>query len=518
MFASVRIAKYISRVKTSSQTREYAIVDIETTGGYAAGSSITEIAILIHNGKEVISRYTSLVNPQRNIPLPIFALTGINNEMVQDAPSFGEIAGEVFRQLEGRVFVAHSVNFDYSFVKHQLEQAGYRFSAPKLCTVRMSRKIKPGLRSYGLGKLCRALNIPITDRHRAGGDADATAILFSRLLEWDTEGHIPAMLKKNSGEQRLPPNLPKEDFEALPGRPGVYYFHDRGGKVVYVGKAINIKKRVASHFTGHNPNPQRQHFLRSIFSISFEVCATELMALLLECHEIRRLWPAYNRALKRFEPKYGLYSYEDQNGYLRLAVGKLARYQSCIQPFGRLYDAAKTLNALIAMFELDRRLCIFGPAPRAWAGGEIAATGVLPVQPNASLQQTEPPAGGEAGTPFGEKTAAFAGELPAAGVYNDRVNRALEYLSEAQPTFAIVDKGRDDTEKSCVWVEKGTFHAMGYLSSETDLTRPEDIRSSLKRYSSNYYSMQLIYSFAERYPGKVLQVTPSSDFSPASFE
>src|SRR5690606_31273963 len=184
---------------------------------------------------------------------------------------------------------AHNVNFDYSFIKHHLENAGYSFNAQRLCTVRLSRKIKPGLKSYSLGKLCDALSIPLIDRHRAVGDATATAILFSRLLEWDTEGHISGMLVKKSKEQQLPPNLPREDFEKLPSRPGVYYFKDQSGKVVYVGKAKNIRKRVSSHFTGHNPKPQRQHFLRSIYSIEYEQCGTELLAFLLEALEIKRL-------------------------------------------------------------------------------------------------------------------------------------------------------------------------------------------------------------------------------------
>lgn len=471
-------------MKSKALPIEYAIVDIETTGGYAAGSSITEIAILVHDGKKVVDRFTTLVNPGREIPLPIFALTGIDNEMVKDAPPFEEIAQRVFEMLQNRVFVAHSVNFDYSFVKHHLEQAGYRFTAPKLCTVRMTRKIRPGLRSYSLGNLCHALDIAIKDRHRAGGDADATAILFSRLLEWDTEGVIPEMLKKNSGEQRLPPNLPKEDFEALPSCPGVYYFRDRGGKVIYVGKAVNLKKRVASHFTGHNPNPQRQHFLRNIYSITFEPCATELMALLLECHEIRRLWPVYNRALKRFEPKYGLYSYEDQKGYLRLAVGKLGRHQACTLPFGMLYDAVKTLNALVDQYDLDRRLCVFGSARPQYAQPYLAGR---PDPPNPQLGNDRP------------------ADLPPVAEYNDRVNQALEYLLENQPTFAIVDKGLEESEKSCIWVEKGSFYAMGYISSESDLMAPEDIRDSLTRYPSSHYSMQLIYAFAERHPAKVLR-------------
>ena len=161
---------------------EYAIVDIETTGGNARASRITEIAIFIHNGIEVIERWETLVNPQKEIPLPIFALTGINNKMVRDAPIFDDIAPKVFEMLSNRIFVAHNVNFDYSFVYHELEQSGFKWTASKLCTVRAARKIRPGFQSYSLGKLCKSLDIPLENQHRAGGDTEATAILFSRLL------------------------------------------------------------------------------------------------------------------------------------------------------------------------------------------------------------------------------------------------------------------------------------------------------------------------------------------------
>jgi DNA polymerase-3 subunit epsilon len=318
--------------------QEYAIVDIETTGGNASGSRITEIAIIIHDGVTVIDRWETLVNPQKEIPLPIFALTGINNEMVRDAPIFDDISEKVLEMLAERIFVAHNVNFDYSFVRHQLEESGFKWTAKKLCTVRAARKIRPGFGSYSLGNLCRSLEIPVENRHRAGGDADATAILFSRLMEWDDEGEIEKMVKKTAQDQRLPPNLPPEDFEQLPEKPGVYYFYNQVKKVIYVGKAVNLKKRVASHFTGHNVKPQRQHFLRDIHGISFEVCGTELMALLLECTEIRKLWPTYNRALKRFEAKYGLYQYEARSGYRYLGIGKLAKFQTCIQEFNSEYD------------------------------------------------------------------------------------------------------------------------------------------------------------------------------------
>lgn len=175
---------------------EYAIVDIETTGGHARSSRMTEIAILIHDGHHVVERWESLINPEQDIPLAIFALTGIDNDLVANAPVFGDIAQHVFDLLEGRIFVAHNVNFDYSFIRHQLEEEGFKWGARKLCTVRLSRKIKPGFPSYSLGKLCDDLGIPISNRHRAGGDAEATALLFASLLESDHEGVLEEMLKK----------------------------------------------------------------------------------------------------------------------------------------------------------------------------------------------------------------------------------------------------------------------------------------------------------------------------------
>ena len=161
----------------------YAIVDIETTGSYAKANGITEIAIVIHDGSEIIQRYQTLINPGTSIPVYIRALTGISNEMVQDAPYFRDVAAEIFELLNGKIFIAHNVNFDYSFVRYHLADSGYDLNCKKLCTVRLSRKIFKGLPSYSLGKLCRSLSIENNARHRAAGDAEATAILFSMLLE-----------------------------------------------------------------------------------------------------------------------------------------------------------------------------------------------------------------------------------------------------------------------------------------------------------------------------------------------
>src|SRR3954468_15629602 len=255
----------------------YAIVDIETTGGYASNNGITEVAIVLHNGKAIEGRYQTLINPRQKIPVYITALTGINQSMVADAPAFNEVASNIHRLLNDRVFVAHNVNFDYSFLKHHLQAAGLDLNCSKLCTVRLSRQVFPGLPSYSLGNLCRHFDIPVTERHRAGRDVTATSILFEHLLTNGAQTFIERSLKR-SKEQSLPPHLPREKVDCLPYGPGVYYFHDAKGKVVYVGKAKNVKYRVSSHFTHNGAGRQRPEFLRTIHDISYQSCATELMA------------------------------------------------------------------------------------------------------------------------------------------------------------------------------------------------------------------------------------------------
>jgi len=451
----------------------YAVVDIETTGGFASGSGITEIAILIHDGNAVIERYETLINPQRPIPLSIQVLTGINDQMVADAPLFSDVAARIHQLLSGCVFVAHNVNFDYSFVKHHLSLAGYSFDAPRLCTVRMSRQIKPGLKSYSLGKLCDALGIKIENRHRAGGDAQATAILFSRLLSWDLEGQIPAMLKRNSKDQQLPPNLSREDFLKLPSGAGVYYFKDKLGKEIYVGKALNLKKRVASHFTGHNQGPQRQHFLREIFAIDFELCGTELMAFLLEAAEIKRLWPKYNRAMKRPEPRFALYTYEDSEGFTRLALGKFSKSQQAIQVFDREADGIRMLRKLVIDYKLSAQRCNYGRYP-------LFASESEQIQLLSSSWQ-----------------ALDAQE------YNARVVDALDEYASNLASFVILDQGRKPEEQSCLYVHKGRLLRMGYIQDSADLSDISEMLERLPLYSANHYMNQLVVRYAEAHPGKV---------------
>jgi DNA polymerase III subunit epsilon len=450
----------------------YAIVDIETTGSYAANNGITELAIVLHDGNKIVDRFETLINPLAAIPQYVQVLTGIHPDMLKDAPVFSDVAFRVFEMLKDAVFVAHHVNFDYSFIRHQLETCGFELDAKKLCTVRLSRKIFPGLPGYSLGKLCRDLDIPIQNRHRAGGDADATVILFEKILRKDTQGAIRQMLQGKSREQYLPPNLPAEQIGSVPYTPGVYYFHDQKGKVIYVGKAKNLRSRVCSHFSNNHPGLRKQEFLRNIYSVTWRDCGTELMAFLMECVEIRRLWPAYNSSLKRFEQTYGLYVYEDQSGYLRLTIEKKKQNLLTYYSFNGLSEGWQVLRKLVREFELCPKLCFIQKGNETCSGLSINTC-------RGACEQKEN-----------------------APEYNQRLVAALESLQEMLPSFMIRDRGRDSSEESCVLIEKGRFYGMGYLDKELQIQSLETLKEQLTAYPENDYMRGLVYTYAEKWPEK----------------
>lgn len=442
----------------------YAIVDIETTGGHASSNGITEIAIFVHDGNRVTGKFHTLVNPGRNVPLYITALTGISNEMLADAPLFDEIAADVWAFLENNIFVAHNVNFDYSFLKHQLKHSGYNLDVKKLCTVRLGRKVFPGLPSYSLGNLCRSLGISISNRHRASGDAAATVTLFEKLLEHDTNGYVQTMLKKHSGDQWLPLQLDKSAIDALPTCTGVYYFHDRKSRIIYVGKAVNIRKRVSSHFTHNDAEKKRQHFLRHVASITYQSCITELEALVLESAEIKRLWPKYNYSQKQPERKFALYSFEDGRGYMRLAIDKRKKNLPALYQFNLLHEGLVMLNRMIDEFGLNPKLCFTDKS-------RITTE---------DLSFMDPP-----------------------HIYNGKVKVALENLEAALPSFAIMEKRLSDNGQLCLLIDRGQFYGMGYLPEGKSYNNINDIREAIQPLADNDFIRNSVYAYAEAYPEKV---------------
>jgi DNA polymerase III subunit epsilon len=443
----------------------YAIVDIETTGGYAAGHRITEIAIYHHDGMQITDTFHTLVNPGRNIPYYITGLTGITSEMVLSAPSFSDIAPTLLQKLDGKVFVAHNAHFDYSFLKKEFEQSGINWQAKKLCTVRLSRKIIPGLRSYSLGSLAESLGIGITNRHRAGGDAAATVKIFDELLQRDRDSYILKALKKNSGETILPPNLPKEEFDRLPAKCGVYYFHDARGNVIYVGKAINIKKRIAGHFTGDAREWSRSKIRNEIHHITYELTGNELIALILESQEIRKLWPRYNQAQKYRVEEWGIYDYEDRNGYLRFSVNVVTRGSRPLIRFTAKGDAWNFLWEKVRQFELCPKLC----------GLQVAKGLCFNYQ---------------AGDCHGACMC-----VEEVKKYNRRIEKAILSFSAEGSSVAIIGKGRSAEEQSLVLVEKGNYFGYGFFDQQVSISDLESARTYVRKSVETPTVQNLINSY-----------------------
>ena len=448
----------------------FAIVDIETTGSFASANGITEIAIVIHDGEKVIHFYESLVNPLVPIPFFIQRLTGIDNEMVASAPKFTEIAGQVHELLQDKVFVAHNVNFDYSFVKHHLKAAGFDLDTRKLCTIRLARKVLPGMGSYGLGKLTHQLGIRHKDAHRAGSDARATAELLSIIIEKDTTGVLQSMLKGRNRESYLPPHLPVSEVDSLPASPGVYYFQNAAGKTIYVGKAKNLHRRVKSHFSNNRASRQKQDFIRETVRITYRQCATELMAEILESAEIRRIWPIHNRSQKGYLAQFALITYDDMQGYTRFTIEKCRPGYQPLYTFNTIAEGERRLKELAEEFALCPRLC------------------------NLAVY-TEDPRGCDC-----------EDHLPP-GVYNKIVAEAVKTLKKRLPTFALVDKGLDENEHSCILVKEGNFCGMGYLDfDKAELKNLETLQQTMEPLQDNDHIRNLIFRHATEYPEKCVML------------
>lgn len=443
----------------------YAIVDIETTGGYAGFHRITEVAVVHHDGHTVTGVHQTLINPERDIPPYITALTGITPEMVVHAPTFREVADEILTWLEGRVFVAHNAQFDFGFLKKEFNAIGVKWDAQRLCTVRISRRLIPGLRSYSLGRLTEHLGITIDGRHRAGGDAQATAQVFEVLLRRDSTGEIGKMLRRTSRETTLPPNLERDELEKLPEATGVYYFHNVRGEIIYVGKAKNIRKRISGHFSGTAPEWNRTSIRNEIHRISFQLTGTELIALILEAQEIRKWWPRYNLAQKEKRERWGVLSYTDQAGYQRLVVNVVRKGSQPLIELETKGDAWNMVWQLVREFSLCPKLS--GLEKTAGVCAEVASGSC-----NGACIGSEPP-----------------------HQYNERLKAASDHLSGHDENLAVVDKGRKRGERSVVVVKNGRFAGFGYYAKDEPMETWDHVLQKITPSRENQMVSYLVNSW-----------------------
>ena len=295
-----------SYLENSCHEATFAVVDVETTGSIASNDRITEFAAYkVHRGK-IVDEYTTLVNPGRHIPNFITNMTGISDEMVYGAPSFKDVAADIYRFLEGTVFTAHNSNFDYGFVRSELTSAGFELEIPQLCTRKLSSRLLSHLPRKALGQVCHHLGIKINSRHRAYGDARATAHLLIELLEVLSEQHEVVRLEELLRFQNLPiridphanQNVFKKAMVSMPNAPGIYKVFNRDGDVIYVGKAKNLKLRTASYLTQNARDSEKiRRMLTEAKKVEFETTFSELHALLKELNLIREHRPRFNSLL-----------------------------------------------------------------------------------------------------------------------------------------------------------------------------------------------------------------------------
>lgn len=443
------------------------IVDIETTGGSPKNSKITEIAMYKHDGNTIIDEYITLVNPEMTIPPFITNLTGISDLMVKDAPKFYEIAKNIVEFTEGCIFVAHNVGFDYGVIRSEFKSLGFDFRRSHLCTVRSSRYVIPGKDSYSLGKLTRSLGIELNGRHRAGGDALATAHLFTLLYEKDPN-NLSTFIQEEVNPKNLHPNLNVDALEELPNKIGVYKLYNEVNQLIYVGKSIHIRKRVEQHLR-NNTTKKGLQMQKEIARIDFELSGSELIALLRESELIKQHQPLYNRSLRRNSFPYGLYDYTDEHGYLRLFISQVSKTNAIpLTQFNSKREGSAYLERIVEDYELCKKLCDLYKTNSACFQYTIK-------QCNGACVQEEDPMS-----------------------YNERCQTIINELSLSGSSFFIVDKGRDKNEKSLIYVENGSLRGYGYAPFHFNKWNPTRWKKFIEPCDENRDARTILKAFLRK--------------------
>ncbi|UTF60655.1 exonuclease domain-containing protein [Gilvimarinus sp. DA14] len=323
-----------------------AIVDIETTGGNVTRDRITEIGIVTVDDKGV-HEWSTLINPGMAIPKTVQALTGIDNEMVADAPRFEQVAKQIWLRLEGKVFIAHNVRFDYGFIRNAFADLGFPVQLNLLCTVKLSRALYPEFKRHGLEAIIQRFDIPTSARHRALADARATYHFLTIAQQEKTAAAFMTAVQGQTRRPSLPPGLEPGVIERLPNTPGVYYFYGDNDNLLYIGKSINVRKRVMSHFSADKASAKAMAMCQQIRDIQAEPTTGELSALLLESAEIKKHQPIFNRRLRRLSKLYTLQLQEDDAGLLRPHILPVGEAQRQLKMYGLFPSQKKARNALL---------------------------------------------------------------------------------------------------------------------------------------------------------------------------
>jgi len=455
-------------IANKSKNKEvYAILDIETTGGQFNEEGITEIAIYKHDGTQIVDQFISLVNPEKPIQPFVVKLTGINNAMLRSAPKFHEVAKRIIEITQDCILVAHNAEFDYRILRTEFRRLGYPYEAKTICTVELSKLLLPDQLSYSLGKLVRALGIPMADRHRASGDALATTKLFQLLLDKDVEKTIVKEVVKSIVEKGMSANLAIL-LDQIPSQTGVYYMHRQDGSILYIGKSKNIKKRVNQHFTGITNKSKKIQL--EVAEVRYEETGSELIALLKESDEIKVHKPIHNRSQRKSLFQWALYPAQNPDGYLRLMLQKTDYRKKEITSFTTIQDAKNALFRITSHYKLCQKY-----------------TGLYETKAHC-FQYT-----------ISECDGACIGKV-APETYNARVEDFIAKNNFHSKTFAIVDRGRKTGERSVVLLENGIYKGYAFVDLNYQITNLDILKTLLIPMQNNRDTQTIIQGHLRRNP------------------
>ena len=443
----------------------YAILDIEATGGKKGEEDIIEVAIYRYNGGKIVDQLISLVSPERKIDNYVQKLTQITPKMVKTAPKFHELAKRIIEITEGTILVGHNVDFDYRMLKQEFKKLGYAYYRETIDTVPLSEKAFPDASSYSLGKLSKELGIPVSDRHRAAGDARATLELFKLLLEKD----IFKTISKVEEEKKVSSQKFSSVYEDLPNSIGLVYFLNKNKEVIYISRSQNIAQTTRKILTGKSGLSNR---IRLEFeSILHETTGNDLISWIKEANEINRLQPKFNQNLKQFEFPYSIYV-EYENNYKVIAINRTQKKRNdAVFKIMNLKMGQKILSLITEEFQLCPKL-----------------NGISP--------EGLPCLSYEVGECFGACEREESVES-----YNFRVDEFLEKIKLENKNILIIEDGRKLGESSFVWVNDGVCVGYGYFELHHQIKDRKRIKERMTEVDSDSYIDSVVkgFLFTEKY-------------------
>ena len=442
----------------------YAIIDIETTGGKFNEEAITEIAIFRYENFEIKDRFISLVKPDRKIQPYVSKLTGIRENMLSNSPKFYEIAKQIIEITSDCIMVAHNAEFDYRMLKTEFKRLGYNFKRKSLCTVKLSKNLIPNLKSYKLGNLVKELGIPISNRHRAFGDAMATLKLFELLVQKDKKKLIINSLVDKSNRKNIKSKFIKI-IDHCSTETGVYYIYDKTS-IIYIGKSKNIKKRITNHLASKDSKSSK--IQRSIERIIFEETGSEIIALLKEDQEIKENQPKLNYKNKLLDFPIGLRLIINNNGYNTIKIEQILPSNKYLYFFKSKAEAIKKIRFWIKKYNLCENLTSLNNNKKICSKYHLKSCNGACLMKENKVE------------------------------YNRRINILIDNLKFKYDTFLMIDKGRNLNEKSFVYVKNHKIKGYGYYELNHQIKTVKNIKQRLVEIDHNSDKYSILHGYIRK--------------------